>query len=142
MDLVSTLLFDEELDSFIKDTERLWDRITVQSSFIRKFTESWIPSVDILEREDLIIIKVELAGIDEKDVDVKITRNLINIKGKRRKEDKEVNSHYFYDEIYCGSFRRLCVLPTNVEYDKADTTYKRGILRIEIPKSKKNNQTV
>jgi HSP20 family protein len=97
-------------------------------------TTAWNPSVDIFENENDVVVKVELPGMDPKNIDVRLENNVLMLKGERRfeKETKEENYHRVEREY--GTFSRAFALPTAVKEDKVNAEYKDGILKIVLPK--------
>ena len=97
-------------------------------------TTEWNPSVDIFENDNDIVVKVEVPGMNAKDIDVRIENNVLMLKGERKfeKETKEENYHRVEREY--GSFSRAFTLPTAVKEDKVMAEYKDGILKITLPK--------
>ena len=94
----------------------------------------WMPPADITETDDRVTVKAELPGIEEKDIDISISGNVLTIRGekKRLKEVKD-GDHYLGDRYY-GSFHRIFQLPTDIAKEKAEATFNKGVLRIIVPK--------
>ena len=94
----------------------------------------WLPAADITETADKVFVKAELPGIEEKDIDLSICGNLLIIRGEKKhmKEEKDEN-HYLGDRYY-GSFRRAFQLPGDVDQNKAEAKFRRGVLKITIPR--------
>jgi HSP20 family protein len=124
-----------ELTSLRKEIENLWNQFLGESPFLRTFREDWLPLVDISETEDKLVIKAELPGLDPKDIDVSISADVLTIKGEKKKKEEETGEHYHYVETYSGSFRRSFRLPHNVETDKIEATFDKGVLKITLPKT-------
>lgn len=97
--------------------------------------EEAIPSVDIFEEGDTVVVKAELPGIKKEDVDVSMTDNVISISGEKKKEEKVERKNYYREERSYGSFTRSFRLPVEVQTDKAKAQFKEGILEIRIPKT-------
>lgn len=97
----------------------------------------WSPRADFVEKEKEYLIKADLPGIDEKDLDVNFEDNILTIKGKREQESKKEEDGYTYSERSFGSFTRSFRLPTDVSIDKVNAEYKKGVLTISIPKDEK-----
>jgi HSP20 family protein len=97
-------------------------------------TTNFIPSVDIYEDEKRIVLKLEVPGIPEKDLDVTVENNTLVVKGERKfeKEEKEENFHRI--ERRYGSFSRAFTLPTTVETENIDAKYENGVLKLELKK--------
>lgn len=92
------------------------------------------PFVDLSETKEDIIVRAEIAGIDIKDIDISLIGDVLSIKGekKQEKEEKDENAHRI--ERSYGAFARSIRLPCEVEPDKIMATYKRGVLKIRLPK--------
>ena len=99
--------------------------------------EGKTPTVDMIDRDNEILIKVELPGVDKKDIDVSVTSNTVTIKGKTEKEEKEEKENYYRREISCGSYARTLSLPGDVDEDKAKASVKDGVLELVLPKLEK-----
>jgi len=97
--------------------------------------EEAIPSVDIFEEGDNVVVKAELPGIKKEDVDVSITDNTVSISGEKKKEEKVERKNYYREERSYGSFTRSFRLPVEVQPDKAKASFKEGVLEIRIPKT-------
>lgn len=97
-------------------------------------TGSWSPSVDIYESENSIVITAEVPGINEKDIDLTIDRNLLTIKGERKFENEVNKENYHRVERTYGSFSRSFQLPSSVDTTKVKAEQKNGVLTINLPK--------
>jgi HSP20 family protein len=95
--------------------------------------ENWMPSVDILEREGNLILRAELPGMTEKEIDLKVEGNTLTLKGERKMENEDKKSNYHRVESSYGSFTRSFTLPETVDLDKINAEYKNGILTIALP---------
>ena len=98
------------------------------------------PRVDVIDRDDDILIKAEIPGVDRKDLDVTMTDNAVTIKGSVSHEKEEKKGDYFRKEISRGSFSRTVALPSDVEGAKAEANYKDGVLELTIPKVAKSKR--
>lgn len=98
------------------------------------------PSVDVIDREDEILIKAELPGVDKKDIKITIANNTLTLEASVSKEDKEEKDEYFRQEICRGSYRRTLELPTFVKEGEAKATFKNGILELVLPKTEKTKR--
>jgi HSP20 family protein len=95
---------------------------------------AWSPLVDILEQGDEIIIKMEIAEVDQKSIDIKVDGNALTIKGERQLEEGTKREDYLRLERPYGTFSRTFSLPTTVDLGKVKASQKDGILRIVLPK--------
>ena len=98
----------------------------------------WDPTVDISEGRKDITVKAEIPGIEAKDFDISIDGRLLTIKGEKKQEQKQEEETYYRVERSYGYFNRTIQLPAKVDPDKVGATYKRGILKIKLRKSKEN----
>jgi HSP20 family protein len=95
------------------------------------------PSVDIDEDEQSVRLYVELPGMDEKDVTVTARENTIIIEGEKKREHEEQNPNYYRRESSGGSFYRAVSLPAEVDQEKAQARFDRGVLYISLPKTER-----
>ncbi len=116
-------LFDIALDRGALDRPSLFDG-------------EWAPSVDVYENEKMIVVKTELPGMAEGDIDVDIMGDTLTIKGEKKKEEEQKDRHYHRLERVYGSFHRSVTLPGEVVPEKVKASFKNGVLEIEVPKKK------
>lgn len=119
---------------------RLLDDYSRTGFELGKFQEKWpfempTPKVDIIEKDKEIVVSAELPGMDEKDIDVSISKNVLTLKGEKKAEKEEKNNGYYRMERSYGAFHRAIPLPGEVETDKIDATFKKGVLTIHVPKT-------
>ena len=97
-------------------------------------TASFVPAVDIYEDAQKVMLKLEVPGIEEKDLDIRVENNTLTVKGERKfeKEEKEENFHRI--ERRFGSFTRTFRLPNTVDTEKVEANYDKGILKIMLAK--------
>ena len=128
----------DELTTLRQEVDSLWDRFFSEKPFHERYvTNEWLPSVDLTETKDKLVVKVELPGLEAKDVELSITDDILSIRGENKEEKEEKGEHHFFVERYCGTFERKIKLPTLVKTDKIDATFDKGILTINLPKSEK-----
>ena len=94
-----------------------------------------VPRVDVVERDDAVVVRAELPGVDKKDLDVTMTEGTLTIKAATRKETKEDRGDYHRSEIVQGEFLRTVPLPDEVDADKAQASFKDGLLELTLPKA-------
>jgi len=97
-------------------------------------TTSFAPPVDIYEDEHNITLKMEVPGIDEEDIDVRIENNTLTIRGERRFEKEEKEENFRRVERQYGSFTRSFTLPSSVETENIQASYDKGVLEIRLTK--------
>jgi HSP20 family protein len=132
---------DNIVTEYRRDLDNLYDRFFepnfLPSSFL--FDEGkWGPTLDISEGRKDITVRAEIPGIEAKDFDISIDGRLLTIKGEKKQERKQREETYYRVERSYGYFNRTIQLPAEVNPDKVEATYKRGILKIKLPKSKEN----
>jgi HSP20 family protein len=99
--------------------------------------EGKTPSVDVIDRDDEVVVKAELPGVDKKDLDISVTSNSVTIQGSTSHEAKEEKGDYYRCEMSRGSYSRKLALPSEVDEDQAKATFKNGVLELTLPKVKK-----
>lgn len=114
-----------------------FDRLFEDFGLPALFSEEtrFVPVFDVSETENELIVKAEVPGMDQKDIDISLSRGMLTIKGEKKQEKEDKTEHYHTVERHYGSFSRTMRLPSEVEADKVDATYKDGVLKITLPKS-------
>lgn len=100
------------------------------------------PEIDVKETEKDINVTAELPGLEEKDVEVLLTADSLTIKGEKKQEKEEKGESYYRSERRYGSFSRVIPLASDIEVDKAEARFKKGVLHITIPKTEKAGEDV
>ena len=93
------------------------------------------PDIDVSETDKNIEVTAELPGVDEKDVDVSLSDDMLTIKGEKKSETEKTEKDYHLVERSYGSFERVTQLPCEVDADKVKAKFKQGVLKITLPKS-------
>lgn len=100
-----------------------------------RWAGTWTPAVDVYERDQALILKAELPGFSKDDVQVDIKDNVLTLKGERKREQDVKEEQYHRVERMFGAFQRSFVLPALVDADKAEATFKDGVLELKLPKA-------
>lgn len=95
----------------------------------------WAPALDILEDKDTLVIKADLPGLKEEDVDISVQGNTLTIRGERKQESEAKEKGFYRCERYYGSFQRSLDLPYPVDQSKIKASYKGGVLEVRLPKA-------
>ena len=99
---------------------------------------NWDPKLDISEGRKNITVKVEIPGVEAKDFDISIDGRRLTIKGEKKQEQREKEETYYRVERSYGYFKRTIELPAEVDPNKVDASYKRGILKMKLRKLKES----
>src|SRR5271165_1878722 len=97
-------------------------------------TAAFAPPVDVYEDEHNITLKIEVPGIEEKDIDVRIENNTLTVHGERKFEKEEKEENYRRVERQYGSFTRSFTLPNTVDQESVQADYDKGVLKINLGK--------
>jgi HSP20 family protein len=97
-------------------------------------TSSFAPAVDVYEDEHKVALKIEVPGIEEKDIDVRVENNTLTVHGERKIEKEEKEENYRRVERQYGSFTRTFTLPQTVDTENVSAIYDKGVLKISLPK--------
>lgn len=100
-------------------------------------SSAWNPAVDVIEENEKLLVKVEVPGVDEKDLRVTFEDGLLTITGERQFERKDDRNYHRIERAY-GSFTRSFTLPRSVDASQIAANYRNGVLEIEIPKKEES----
>lgn len=114
-----------------------WERPLLAG--LRGFEER-MPRLDVIDRDDEVVVRAEVPGVRREDIEITLTGNLITVKGETKKEEKEEKGDYYRCEISRGSFSRTVSLPAEVDDSKAKATVSDGVLEIVLPKVEKSKK--
>lgn len=101
-------------------------------SSIFESADSWRPAVDVLDKDGNLVLRAEIPGVEQKDIEVQLDGNVLTLKGERKIEHQEDRNNYYRTERYSGTFARSFTLPETVDRDKIKADYKDGILTVTI----------
>ncbi|MGE5162786.1 MAG: Hsp20/alpha crystallin family protein [Sphingobacteriales bacterium] len=121
-------LFDDFGQGLWQPFRRSW--LTAEPLWRRAAT----PAVDITESDKAYDVTVELPGMDEKNIEVKVTKGSLTIKGEKQEEKEEKKKDYYLHERHFGSFERSFPMPDGADVDKIEASFKKGVLTVTLPK--------
>ena len=98
--------------------------------------KNWMPAVEVIEKTSKFIIKAELPGMEEEDVDVSLAGNYLVIRGEKKRDSEIVEDECCRSEFLYGNFYRNIPIPATVDSEKIEASYKNGVLEITLPKIK------
>ena len=130
--------------SRFEEMERWFDEFLPGAWMRRRGWPSWaefmhpiegvMPRVDVIDRDDEVVVRAELPGVEKDDLEVSLDEETLTIKGKTAHETREEKGAYFRTEIARGEFSRTLTLPTSVDPDSCKTAFKDGVLELMLKK--------
>lgn len=135
----------EEMDQmFDRFFPQAWSplRPAAWRELMRPFETMAMPRVDVVDRDNEIVVRAEMPGVKKEDVEVSMTDRTVTIRGSSRREEKEEKGEYYRCEIARGSFSRTITLPEHVDSNRSKATFKDGILELALPKVEKTQRRV
>jgi HSP20 family protein len=118
-----------------EEMDRLFDRFMEPRWAEFPALGDWVPSLDLSETKDALMAKLEVPGMDPKDIQVSLQESLLTIKGEKRQEKEEKEERYHRVERSYGQFTRSVRLPVAVDGAKVSAVFKNGLLTITLPKT-------
>lgn len=94
----------------------------------------WIPAMDLVETDDHFVLRADLPGMSQDDVDLSLEDNVLTVSGERKAEHEERREGYYRVERASGAFSRSLTLPEGVDGDAITATFDKGVLEVRIPK--------
>ncbi len=129
-----------EIDTLQREMNRLFDRLGVPSN--GEESGRFIPAAEMHETPEAIHLRVELPGMDAKDLDVQVTAEAVAITGDRKFESKTEEAGFTRSEFHYGKFQRVIPLPVRIQNEKVSAEYKNGILNLTLPKAESEQNKV
>src|SRR5688572_7772661 len=124
---------NRELLSMQDEVNRLFDSVMGRSA--RPDGNGWLPPVDIQETDDGFTVRMDLPGVQPKDVKINMTGDTLSVRGERRCERDENNTAWQRTECAYGTFERVFTLGTPVDSNAVKATYRDGVLELRLPKA-------
>jgi HSP20 family protein len=94
----------------------------------------WIPAMDLLETDDDFVLRADLPGMSESDVNIELEDNILTVSGERKTEHEENREGFYRVERAFGSFSRSLTLPKGINPDAVNASFDRGVLEVRVPK--------
>ncbi len=129
-----------EIDNLQREMNSLFDSLVPAS--MDRLSSGFVPAAEMEETADDIRLKLEIPGMDAKDIDIQVSAESIAITGERKSESKTEEKGVTRSEFRYGSFRRVIPLPTRVQNTNISAEYKDGILNITLPKAEAEKDKV
>jgi HSP20 family protein len=129
-----------EIDSLQREMNRLFEGLTPVTE--NAVANNFVPSVELEEDTDVIHLKLEVPGLEAKDLDVQVTSEAVSITGERKFERTASDKGITRSEFQYGRFQRVIPLPARVQNTETQAEYKDGILRLTLPKAEEEKNKV
>jgi HSP20 family protein len=125
-----------ELNSLQSEMNRLFNTFfdTPASAAANGPGRRWIPAMDLVETEDHFVLRADLPGLSEEDVNVELEDNVLTVSGERKVEHEDKKEGYYRVERAYGKFQRSLTLPEGVDAGKIEAAFDKGVLEVRIPK--------
>jgi HSP20 family protein len=117
------------------EMDRLFDRLAATKWDDFPTLGDFCPSMDMSETKDSLVVKLEVPGMEEKDIKVSLQENLLTVTGEKRQEKEEKEERYHRVERTYGAFTRGVRLPVAVDASRVQATFKNGLLTVTLPKT-------
>jgi HSP20 family protein len=122
-----------ELNSLQGEMNRLFNSFFDEGTG-RSERRRWAPAVDLIERDDSLVLKADLPGLTEDDVKIEVRDAVLTIAGERKAEHEDKQNGYYRVERSFGRFSRSLQLPDGVDADRIAAAFEKGVLEVTIPK--------
>ena len=119
------------------EVNRLFDLSSARSGAVEAL---WAPSLDVFEEKESLVVKADLPGMKEDEVDISIQGDMLVLRGERKHESEAKEKGFYRCERVYGTFQRAVALPYPVDQSKAKATYENGVLEIRLPKAEEAKQ--
>jgi HSP20 family protein len=117
-------------EPFSADIDRLFNTLFDRSAEAR----SWTPPMDLVEAEDHFLLRADLPGLREEDVNIEVRDNTLRISGERKAEHQQRERGWYRLERQFGKFSRALTLPEGIDAEGIDASFEHGVLELRIPK--------
>jgi HSP20 family protein len=130
-----------ELDSLQADMNRLFDSFFGDRRADGGSTRRWIPAMDLAETDDHLVLRADLPGMTEDDIELEIKDGVLTISGERKAEHEEKGEGFHRMERAFGHFSRSLTLPQGVDAKEVDANFSQGVLEVRVPKPAESKPT-
>src|SRR5829696_4069819 len=118
-------------EPFSREIDRVFDAFFGQNE---QQARRWVPPMDLVEAEDHFVLKADLPGLSDGDVNIEVQDGALTISGERKAEHEQRERGFYRIERAFGSFNRSLTLPDGVDPDRIEASFSHGVLEIRIPK--------
>ena len=118
-----------EIDAFRSQLDRLFNEMAAANT-----SSTWKPAIELHNAEDHFVLKVQLPGLEAKDIEIEATRDGVMLKGTIRQNSENEKNNRRYSEFYYGTFQRTVKLPIAIQNERVKADFQNGILTLTLPK--------
>ena len=132
--------YQDPFQSFRSEMDRLFDSFLGGAPSLTSLRQGFpgaqvmTPTLDVKENEKEIVVKADLPGMDEKDINLTVHNGVLSLRGEKKSEHTDERENYHVMERSYGSFQRSIRLPDTIDEDKAEARFDKGVLTITLPK--------
>jgi HSP20 family protein len=133
----------------MEDTDRIFEELGLGASLRRGEAQGaaesfWLPQIEVAQRGDQLVVRADLPGLDEGDIELSILDDALVIEGERRLEREETREGLYRSERRYGRFRRVVPLPDGVDPDTVSATFHNGVLevRLSVPEQRREGRRI
>lgn len=131
-----------EVDSLQRDMNRLFDSLVRTGDGETSSTMAFVPAAEIEETPEAVHLKLEVPGMEVKDLDVQVTAEAVAVSGERKSQTKTEEKGMTRSEFRYGAFKRVIPLPTRIKNNEVQAEYKNGVLNLTLPKAEAEKNKV
>ncbi|HWP47186.1 MAG TPA: Hsp20/alpha crystallin family protein [Candidatus Limnocylindrales bacterium] len=122
------------LSNVQREMNRIFEEAFGDTGLESLSTREWSPAVEVYETKDELVVRAELPGMKQSDIDVSVSDGNLIIRGERKRESEIKEENYYRSEWTYGAFRRSIPLPAGTDPNKIKATYQNGVLEVKLPK--------
>jgi HSP20 family protein len=131
----------QELNTIQRELNNIFEADMLSTTILDR-TAAKVPAAELQETDDAVYLKLELPGMEAKDIDLQVTDKAVYISGERKSEIKTEDKGKIKSEFHYGKFQRVIPLPTRIQNTNVKAEYKDGILNLTLPKAEEEKNKV
>ncbi|MUG93569.1 Hsp20 family protein [Scytonema sp. UIC 10036] len=136
----------KELRALRQQMNRLFDEMMhpeqTHNIFSKMSRIAWNPAIELKELDKDILLKIQVPGIDAKDLDIQVSENSVSIAGEYQEEKTSDSKDFYHSEFSYGEFQRIIALPVNVKHEEVKAEIKDGVVTLTLPKRETSQRDV
>lgn len=123
-----------DVDSLQSEMNRVFDAFLGTTRSGNGGARRWVPAMDLVEKDEQLILRADLPGLERDDVDIEVKDGVLTVSGERKVEDEQKADGYYRVERAYGSFARTLSLPEGIDAERITADFDKGVLEVRIPK--------